>query len=100
MNVPRIRNNDLGPLTRWLVDPDRCNYSRNFVVYSVFRSIRRSLLYDFCDTPLGVSMKWAGSPGTYNNCNPWMVVTMTRPIRALFACAAPLVLVIAGCGGG
>ena len=25
---------------------------------------------------------------------------MTRPIRALFACAAPLVLVIAGCGGG
>ncbi|HEX6495416.1 MAG TPA: hypothetical protein VF018_08035 [Acidobacteriaceae bacterium] len=25
---------------------------------------------------------------------------MTRPLRALFACAAPLVLVIAGCGGG
>jgi hypothetical protein len=25
---------------------------------------------------------------------------MTRPIRALFACAAPLLLVIAGCGGG
>jgi hypothetical protein len=25
---------------------------------------------------------------------------MTRPLRTLFACAAPLVLVIAGCGGG
>ena len=25
---------------------------------------------------------------------------MTRLLRALFACAAPLVLIIAGCGGG
>src|ERR1700761_1584400 len=29
-----------------------------------------------------------------------MVVTMTRLLRALLACAAPLVLIIAGCGGG
>jgi hypothetical protein len=65
-----------------------------------FVPVRRSLPYDFRDTHTRASPGLADTPGTYNYSDPWMVVIMTRLFRSLFACLAPVVLVIAGCGGG